>query len=67
MPEAKAVQNRCGANGAAEWLRGVPEVRVFTSGVAADSGAPDGDALHFHAHQTEQFPQPLATGLQFRQ
>jgi len=65
MPEAKAAENRGSAQGAAEWLRGVPEAREFTSGVALDGGAPGGEALDFHAHQKEQFAQPLATGCKF--
>src|ERR1035441_4438250 len=55
------------SSGYVEWLRGVPEARVFTPGVGPDTGASGGAALHLHPHQTEQFPQSFAAALQFRE
>src|ERR1035438_3619702 len=66
-PQANVARNWAAANGAAGRLRGVPEAHVLTAGAGPGSGAPDGEALHFHAHETEQFPQPLAPGLKFRE
>jgi hypothetical protein len=65
--QANVMRNWAAANGAAGRLCGVPEAHVLTAGAGRGSGAPDGEALHFHAHETEQFPQPLAPGLKFRE